>query len=50
MSLGAIWFDKSQGVEVLKHERGHNTQLMFMGVGNYLIQIGIPSIFQYIFY
>ncbi len=27
MSLGAIFFDKSQGVEVLKHERGHNTQL-----------------------
>ncbi len=46
MSLGAIWFDKSQGVEVLKHERGHNTQLMFMGVGNYLIQIGIPSIWK----
>lgn len=46
MSLGAIFFDKSQGVEVLKHERGHNTQLMLMGLGNYIIQIGIPSIWK----
>lgn len=46
MSLGAIFFDKSQGLEVLKHERGHNTQLMSMGIGNYLIQIGIPSIWK----
>ena len=36
MSFGAIWFDKSQGVEVLKHERGHNTQLMSMGIGIHL--------------
>lgn len=46
MSFGAIWFDKSQGVEVLKHERGHNTQLMSMGIGNFLIQIGIPSVWK----
>ena len=46
MSLGAIFFDKSQEVEVLKHERGHNTQLMSMGLGNYLIQIGIPSVWK----
>ena len=46
MSLGLIFFDKSQGVEVLKHERGHNTQLMSMGFGNYLIQIGIPSLWK----
>lgn len=46
MSLGLIFFDKSQGVEVLKHERGHNTQLMSMGLGNYLIQIGIPSVWK----
>ena len=44
MSLGIIFFDKSQGVEVLKHERGHNTQLMSMGLGNFLIKIGIPSV------
>ena len=46
MSLGAIFFDKEQGVEVLKHERGHSTQLMVMGLGNYLIQIGIPSVWK----
>ena len=46
MSLGAIFFDKSQGAEVLKHERGHNTQFMMMGLGNYFIQIGIPSIWK----
>ncbi|MCM1260428.1 MAG: RHS repeat-associated core domain-containing protein [Prevotella sp.] len=46
MSLGAIFIDKSQGVEVLNHERGHNTQLMSMGLGNYLIQIGIPSVWK----
>ncbi len=43
MSLGAIWFDKSQGIEVLKHERGHFTQFFMMGLGNYLVQIGVPS-------
>ena len=31
---------------MLKHERGHNTQLMSMGLGNYLIQIGIPSVWK----
>ena len=46
MSLGLIFFDKSQGIEVLKHERGHNTQLMSMGLCNYLIQIGIPSVWK----
>ena len=46
MSLGLIFFDKSQGSEVLKHERGHNNQLMSMGLGNYLIQIGIPSVWK----
>ena len=46
MSLGAIFFDKSQGPEVLKHERGHNTQLMYMGLGKFLIHIGIPSVWK----
>ena len=46
MSLGLIFFDKGQGVDVLKHERGHNTQLMSMGLVNYLIQIGIPSLWK----
>ena len=38
MSLGLIFFDKNQGIEVLKHERGYNIQLMSMGLCNYLIQ------------
>ncbi len=42
MSLGAIFFDKSQGAEVLKHERGHNTQFMMMGIANYGLMIGLP--------
>ena len=46
MSLGLIFFDRDHDAEVLKHERGHNTQLMSMGVGNYLIQIGIPSVWK----
>ena len=46
MSLGLIFFDKSQGSKVLKHERGHNNQLMSMGLGNYLIQIVIPSVWK----
>lgn len=46
MSLGVIFFDDSQGIEVLKHERGHNSQLMYMGLWNYLVQIGIPSMWK----
>ena len=46
MSFGAIFYDKDQGIKVLKHERGHSSQLMRMGLGNYLIQIGIPSIWK----
>lgn len=40
------FFDKEQKASVLNHERGHNTQLMFMGPANFLIQIGIPSIWK----
>ncbi len=46
MSFGAIFFDVSMGVDVLKHERGHNTQLMCMGLSNYLLQICIPSLWK----
>ncbi len=44
MSLGVIFFDKSQDVEVLKHERGHTNQLMTLGIMNYLLRIGVPSV------
>ena len=46
MSLGLIFLDKDHGNAVLKHERGHNTQLMSMGLGNFLIQIAIPSVWK----
>ncbi|MBQ2723519.1 MAG: hypothetical protein IJF72_02575, partial [Clostridia bacterium] len=45
-SLGAIFLDSEHEEEILKHERGHNTQLMAMGLGTFLIQIGIPSIWK----
>ncbi|MCR5056416.1 MAG: hypothetical protein K6B54_05850 [Clostridia bacterium] len=32
--------------EVLKHERGHNTQLMDLGLLKFTVAIAIPSIFQ----
>ena len=32
--------------EVLKHERGHNTQLMDLGLLKFITFIAIPSIFQ----
>ena len=43
MSFGAIFLDKKHGTEILKHERGHNTQLMSMGILKYSLFIAIPS-------
>ena len=43
ISLGAIGLYKYHSAEVLKHERGHNTQLMVLGLKKYLMFIGIPS-------
>ena len=43
MSLGGIFFDVDHTSDILKHERGHSTQLFRMGLMQYLIQIGIPS-------
>ena len=31
----------------LRHERGHNWQLMMMGIANYGFGIGIPSLFMF---
>ena len=42
MSLGAIFLNTNDA-EVLKHERGHNDQLMMLGSLKYLVYIGIPS-------
>ncbi len=42
-SFGAIFLTKGSGIDTLRHERGHNTQLMMMGIGTYGFTVGIPS-------
>ena len=42
-SFGAIFLTKGSGVDTLRHERGHNSQLMMMGAANYGLMIGLPS-------
>ena len=42
-SFGAIFLTKGSGVDTLRHERGHNWQLMMMGIANYGLMIGLPS-------
>jgi len=42
-SFGAIFLTKGSGVDTLRHERGHNWQLMTMGIANYGLMIGLPS-------
>lgn len=42
-SFGAIFLTKRSGVDTLRHERGHNWQLMMMGIGTYGFTVGIPS-------
>ena len=34
---------KSSSVDALHHERGHNWQLMMMGIGTFGFTVGIPS-------
>ena len=42
-SFGAIFLTKDSVEDDLKHERGHNWQLMMMGIGTYGFTVGIPS-------
>lgn len=42
-SFGAIFLTGGSTVDDLRHERGHNCQLMMMGVGIYGFTVGIPS-------
>jgi hypothetical protein len=42
-SFGAIFLTRGSGVDTLRHERGHNWQLMMMGIGTYGFTVGIPS-------
>ncbi len=42
-SFGAIFLGQGSNVDDLRHERGHNWQLMMMGIANYGLMIGLPS-------
>lgn len=42
-SFGAIFLTKDSVADDLRHERGHNWQLMMMGIGIYGFTVGIPS-------
>lgn len=42
-SFALILFSKRDGVNDLKHERGHNWQLMLMGIATYAFAVAIPS-------
>ncbi|QVK17039.1 RHS repeat-associated core domain-containing protein [Mycoplasmatota bacterium] len=42
-SFGAIFLSRGSDADTLRHERGHNSQLMMMGIGTYGFTVGIPS-------
>ena len=42
-SMAIILLDRRDDLNDLKHERGHNWQLMSMGIATYLIAVAIPS-------
>ena len=42
-SFVAIFLKKGEGIDDLRHERGHNWQFMMMGIGTYGFTVGIPS-------
>jgi len=42
-SFGAIFLTRNSVENDLRHERGHNWQLMMMGIGTYGFTVGIPS-------
>lgn len=46
-SFGAIFLTKDSVEDDLRHERGHNWQLMMMGIANYGIGVGVPSLFMF---
>ena len=46
-SFGAIFLAKGSGAITLRHERGHNSQLMMMGIANFGLMIGLPSAFEW---
>ena len=42
-SFGAIFLKRGVDIDELNHERGHNLQLMMMGLGTFGFSVGIPS-------
>ena len=42
-SFGAIFLTRQSNKDDLRHERGHNWQLMMMGIGTYAFTVGMPS-------
>lgn len=46
-SFSIIFLARGSSVNDLRHERGHNSQLMMMGIANYGLGIGIPSLFMF---
>lgn len=42
-SFGAIFLTDGSRTDTLRHERGHNWQLMMMGIGTFGFSVGIPS-------
>ena len=42
-SFGVILLTRHSDIDTLRHERGHNSQLMLMGIGTYAYTVAIPS-------
>lgn len=42
-SLGALFMTKHADADTLRHEYGHVAQLKYLGLGKYLLCIGLPS-------
>ena len=43
-TFGGIWLTRSEkSIDVVKHERGHSTQLMMMGLATFVFTVAIPS-------
>jgi len=46
-SFYAIFLNQNSDLDELKHERGHNTQAMSMGIANFGLMIGLPSALEW---
>ena len=46
-SFYAIFLNRESSTDTLKHERGHNSQAMMMGVANFGLMVGLPSALEW---